>query len=222
MINISNNGFISVHRGDSFKVPLFINKGTRDESARLYIKTHPRAKIYFGLMEPNQPFEEAVVKKMYTSSSSINSYGDLVIKFKPSDTEYLHPGQYYYSIKAEITQIKHNVNYDMKGTSYILVYGWTDEYEGVTASDLEPRFTPDQIVDVIGVNRFTQQPVNLFARLDENQTGIDIYTSLDRFGSPTNWTANISLEDLAADFKSELDDVIVDTIVPPTDFVIYE
>lgn len=222
MISISNNGFISVHRGDSFKVPLLINTGTRDDITKLYIKSHPRAKIYFGVMEPNQPFEEAVIKKMYTTNSPVNEQGDLVVKFKPSDTEYLYPGHYYYSIKAEVTQMKHNVNYDMKGTSYILVYGWIDEYEGVTVDDLRPRFLPDKIVDVIGVNRFTNQPVKLFALLDEKQTGIDIYSSLDRLGKPTSWTANIKLEDLAASFKSELDDVIVDTIVPPTDFVIYE
>lgn len=102
MVYISNNGFISLARGDSFSVPLFINRGTEWEPVRYYIANHPEAAVYLGVMEPNQPFEQAVVRKKYTHESEINSNGDLIIKFKPDDTLCLYPGKYYYQIKAQL------------------------------------------------------------------------------------------------------------------------
>lgn len=223
MVNISNNGFISVHRGDSFKVPLFINEGTKDDPVRLYIKNHPQASVYLGVMEPNQRFEEAIIKKRYSSDSSITSSGDLYVKFRPSDTEYLLPGLYYYSVKAEVTQMQHNVNYDMTGTAYILVYGWENDYTNVTVADLQARFPRQTVVDIIGVNRFTNQPVNLYAISNYEETQLDVYATLDSAsGELTNHIATIELADLCQYFKSTQSEVIVDTIVPPTEFMIFE
>lgn len=222
MVNISNNGFISVHRGDSFKIPLFINGGTEDNPVKVYIRNHPQANIYLGVMEPNQRFEEAVIKKKYSSDSSITNFGDLYVKFKPSDTEYLLPGLYYYSVKAEITQVQHNVNYDMAGTAYILVYGWTDDYADVTVRDLQAKFPRQTIVDIVGVNRFTEQPVSLYAISNYEETQIDIYATLEPTEELTNYVATIELADLRKYFKSTQSDVTVDTIVPPTEFRIFE
>ena len=99
MIYISNNGFVHLTRGDSFSVPLFIDRGTVWSPVRYYIKDHPDATVYLGVMEPNQRFEEAIIRKTYNSNSTINENGDLIISFKPQDTEYLLPGKYYYTIK---------------------------------------------------------------------------------------------------------------------------
>lgn len=101
MIFISNNGFIRLARGDSFTVPLFINRGTMVTPVRYLIKNHPEASVYLGVMEPNEPFENAVIKKKYTSTSEVNKNGDLLIIFKPNDTLNLLPGKYYYSIKID-------------------------------------------------------------------------------------------------------------------------
>lgn len=101
MVYISNNGFIKLSRGDSFEVPLFINNGTKILPIRYCIASHPNATVYLGVMEPNQPFEEAIIRKTYNYKSKINSNGDLMISFTPEDTEYLYPGKYYYSIKIE-------------------------------------------------------------------------------------------------------------------------
>ena len=72
MLTISNNGFISLTRGDSFTVPLFINRGTVFHPRRYYIADNPNAAVYLGVMEPNQPFERAIIRKKYTSKSKVN------------------------------------------------------------------------------------------------------------------------------------------------------
>lgn len=59
--------------------------------------------IYLGLMEPNQPFELAILKKKY-DYRNLNKNGDVVIKLKSEDTENLIPGTYYYTIKARLLQ----------------------------------------------------------------------------------------------------------------------
>lgn len=101
MIYISNNGFVRMTRGDSFDVPLFIDRGTMCAPVRFYIKDHPESTVYLGVMEPNQDFENAIIRKKYTSTSLQNEYGDLIISFCPQDTQCLLPGKYYYSFKIQ-------------------------------------------------------------------------------------------------------------------------
>lgn len=100
MIRIADNGYVTINRGDTFSIPLFINIGTEMNPIRFYIKDHPGTKVYLGVMEPNQCFEKAIVRKMYTDQSEVNEEGDLLISFTPNDTMYLHPGRYYYQIKV--------------------------------------------------------------------------------------------------------------------------
>ena len=95
-MNISNNSFITINRGDSFSAPLFINCGTQLMPIRYSLKDHPRTEVYLGVMEPNQTFENAIIRKKYDINSKINQYGDLIIDLSSSDTEYLLPGKYYY------------------------------------------------------------------------------------------------------------------------------
>ena len=87
MNSISNNGFIMLTRGDTFKAPLFINKGSRSCPVRYYIKDHP----------------EAIIKKFYTSSNAeTTEEGDIIVTLKSTDTEYLLPGKYYYEVKIDL------------------------------------------------------------------------------------------------------------------------
>lgn len=175
-------------------------------------------------MEPNQPFEDAVIKKKFTSRlSTTNSSGDLEIKFKPSDTEYLAPGKYYYAIKAEVIQMEHNVNYFLEGTPYIFVYGWAGENASVTAQDLSLQFRPGQLTEVAGVNQVNNEVVPLYAEADvQHEYILHVYDNLSVEGKPAREVACVDMSDLAKAFKSTPGDVIVDTIVPPTDFVIYD
>lgn len=100
--SISQNNFICLTRGDTFIAPLFINQGTKMLPIRYSLITHPDTEVYLGIMEPNQKFEEATIKKSFKyPSENINENGDVVINLKSKDTEYLLPGKYYYEIKVK-------------------------------------------------------------------------------------------------------------------------
>lgn len=96
--NVSNNGIITLHRGDNFSIPLYINFGHQLDLIRYKLKENE--KVFFALLEPNQPFEEALLKKTYTKDD-LNKYNDVIIKITSEDTINLIPGTYYYEIKLE-------------------------------------------------------------------------------------------------------------------------
>ena len=100
MFTISGNGIIQLNRGDSVSMPLFINKGTNMRPIRYKISENPSTKVYFGVMEPNQPFENALIRKTFSSESKINSNGDLIIELASYETENILPGKYYYQVKV--------------------------------------------------------------------------------------------------------------------------
>lgn len=104
MFNIDPDGKITLTRGDTASAPLFINMGTELEPVRYDVSLHTNNIYYFALMEPNQYFEDAILKQKYLPSdaTSYNSYGDLIIRFNHDDTKLLTPGKYYYQIKALI------------------------------------------------------------------------------------------------------------------------
>lgn len=102
MFNISVDGIISLTRGDCVSIPLFINKGTEIRPMRYELTDNDV--IYVGICQPNEKFENAVVRKTYTKDNrTINSHGDLVISFNTKDTEYLEDGLYYYIVKLATT-----------------------------------------------------------------------------------------------------------------------
>ena len=97
MMTISNNNIITVTRGDSFSLSFcdFI-VNTIDPDCTL----HPGDSAYFGLMEPNHQFEHALIRKKVTNETE----EDMVrveFDFTPEMTEFLLPGNYYYSVKIE-------------------------------------------------------------------------------------------------------------------------
>lgn len=102
MFNIAFNGIITVNRGDSFSFPLTINFGStlEPDAYRWSHPAHLHDKIYFAVMEPNQPFETAIIKKVFTRED-VDKDDQVIIKFKPKDTECVLPGKYYYQIKLQ-------------------------------------------------------------------------------------------------------------------------
>lgn len=110
MFEVDMNNIISVTRGDSFDVPLFLNMGTDIKPVRYVLGD--RDQIFLGIMEPNQPFENAVVKKVYTKAD-FNENDDVVITIDYKDTECLFPGKYYYQVKAKFES-------DSKPDTYIV------------------------------------------------------------------------------------------------------
>lgn len=98
MFNISYNGIITVNRGDSFVLPLVLNVGNNIEPCNYQMTD--KSFVYFGVMEPNEPFENALIKKKCTIAD-VDSDGCILIKFKPQDTQCVLPGKYYYQVKLQ-------------------------------------------------------------------------------------------------------------------------
>jgi len=98
MLQVSTNNIITMTRGDSVTIPLelFYNTEERLYNNPYYINVYD--KVFFAIMEPNQPFEDAIVKKIYTYSD-LQSDGTINIELISADTEFLHPGDYYYTVK---------------------------------------------------------------------------------------------------------------------------
>lgn len=92
------DGIISMFRGDSYELPLFINRGTKLDPLEYILKSTDR--IYVGLIEPASCFERAIMRQVYTSADQ-NSEGYILIKFLPRDTEHLIPGTYYLEVKGQ-------------------------------------------------------------------------------------------------------------------------
>ena len=89
------NDIVVINRGDSFDLDFIINDPESDSNE--YVMSGNDA-VYFGLMDPHQPFEYALVRKKYTAAD-LDEEGILTIEIKPEDTLDLVPGVYYYQIK---------------------------------------------------------------------------------------------------------------------------
>ena len=96
MFDISSNGIVTISRGDSFSINVVINLGTKLEPVLYSLEEGD--KVYFALMEPNQPFECALIRKVATKEDESEEYL-INFKFSPEMTEYLMPGNYYYMVK---------------------------------------------------------------------------------------------------------------------------
>lgn len=97
MIDIGNRGNVKITRGDSIAVPYFINANSESSPTRYILKNDDI--LYFAIMEPNQRFEDAIIKKVYTANSLKTEFNDVIIFLNPEDTEYLLPGKYFYTFK---------------------------------------------------------------------------------------------------------------------------
>lgn len=98
MFTISSNGIITLNRGDSCSFPVDMKMGSVLNYEQYVMSS--KDTIYFGIMEPNQPFENAIVRKKYTHEDQTTD-GRLFVNLYPQDTCCLLPGKYYYQIKLE-------------------------------------------------------------------------------------------------------------------------
>lgn len=97
MLNIDKSGNITINRGDTFEVPLFIDINDKIlYSTRFPLKDGD--KVFFHITAPNLPFEKPLLGKAFTIEDA-NENGDIIIRFEHDDTVWLHPGTYYYEIK---------------------------------------------------------------------------------------------------------------------------
>ena len=97
MLDVSKNGIITLSRGDSFYLNIFVNLGTELNPIPYRLKEGD--KLYFALMQPHQPFENALIRKEATIAD-MDEQTDLVkFSFTSEMTEFLMPGNYYYMVK---------------------------------------------------------------------------------------------------------------------------
>lgn len=99
MFCLSENGNIRITRGDTIQFPFV--PATGNSVSYLIYPMQERDEMYFGVMEPNSSFEDALIRKKYTYAHQ-NSNGSIIVDIDSSDTEYLLPGMYYYQIKMNI------------------------------------------------------------------------------------------------------------------------
>jgi len=85
---------ITINRGDTYAFDLTIYDDSTDGR---YILQDDDV-LYFGLMDPRQKFEDALLRKRYTKDDC-DEGGNLNIEIRPEDTLDLLPGVYYYAVK---------------------------------------------------------------------------------------------------------------------------
>ena len=95
---MERNNIIMLNRGDTYEFDLTISDDTSADG-RYHIQGDDT--IYFGIMDPHQPFEDALVKKKFTVDDTDRN-GNLTIVIEPEDTLDLLPGTYYYSVKIHL------------------------------------------------------------------------------------------------------------------------
>lgn len=97
MLSIDRSGNITINRGDTFKVPIFIDvNNTIFHSIRYPFTDH--STIYFYVVPANMPLHYALIKKEYTLRD-LNENGDAILTFLHEDTACIPAGTYYYEIK---------------------------------------------------------------------------------------------------------------------------
>ena len=93
---VDKNKVITMVRGDSevFKFKFTEGKFPFDSP----LKVNDGDVIFFGLMDPHQHFEYALLKKEY-SNKDFDEEGNFILTLNPDDTIELAEGTYFYSIK---------------------------------------------------------------------------------------------------------------------------
>jgi hypothetical protein len=92
------NNIIVINRGDSHEFDLTIVDATSADGRYKLIGDDT---VYFGIMDPHQMFENALVRKKFTVEDT-DAAGNLTIKIEPEDTLDLLPGTYYYAVKLHL------------------------------------------------------------------------------------------------------------------------
>ena len=100
MAQIYKNNMIVIHRGDTIIIPTDLNRG--DITHPNYYDLKENDKVYFALLEPNQMWEKAILKKTFTYEDWVQQKESCNIEIDTEDTKYLLPGDYYYQVKLYI------------------------------------------------------------------------------------------------------------------------
>lgn len=115
-----NRNIIQMNRGDDTDIVLQINTGTALRPIQCTIEEGEA--VYFGVMSPNQKWEEAIIRKKLTSEN-VDEDGNIFLHLDSSDTENVMPGTYYYMVKAYIKDEhldKYVINTVINKTKFII------------------------------------------------------------------------------------------------------
>lgn len=86
-------------RGDTFRLPITINCGTKLEPEIYELKQNDT--LYIAILEPGQSFENAIIRQTLTMKNADEETGCITFILKSSDTEYMLTGKYFITIKLE-------------------------------------------------------------------------------------------------------------------------
>ena len=120
MAQISSNNIITINRGDTFIYSFYITLGSSIDSEIYTLQEGDR--LYLGVCAPNQPFECAIIKKVF-NPSNMESDGTIEIVFEAIDTLHLLPGNYYYSIKLSqyINETEEKITTIIPRTKFVII-----------------------------------------------------------------------------------------------------
>lgn len=93
-MHVSFNKIIRLTRGDTADIHL---TSILDDAKEIVSECTEADTFYLGVTEPNQLFEDAILKKVVKFTDIVDN--DLVFHLNSSDTEFLIAGKYYYTIK---------------------------------------------------------------------------------------------------------------------------
>ena len=102
-----DGAYLQMNRGDTFVYPLIINQGTELNFIKYNLEDDDS--LYVAIMEPNQSFEDALIRKKYTSDSQKDEDGNILFILNPIDTEYVETGNYYITVK--LRKINNGIEY---------------------------------------------------------------------------------------------------------------
>lgn len=109
MISLDSNNYIfSLYKGDTNKITFNCNIGSIKSPNYYELKENDR--VYFGLMESNQKFEDALIKEVIDYKTYKLCNNEYIITLSHEDTAHLHTGTYYYSIKLYVEKDSENGN----------------------------------------------------------------------------------------------------------------
>ena len=109
MFSLSRNGILTFNKGDSFSIPLFINKGT--DICPIRYEVTGKDQVVLAITQPQQVFYHSSITKIFTEADK-NEQGDVMISISGKDTCYLPGGLYYYQIKLRKYNLETN-EYDV-------------------------------------------------------------------------------------------------------------
>lgn len=106
------NNIIVLNRGDTYEFDLTI---ADEASIDGRYKLRGDDALYLGIMDPGQPFEEALIRKKYTAEDT-DANGNLLAELKAEDTLDLLPGRYFYAVKLHMC----HTDIDALGKEYVI------------------------------------------------------------------------------------------------------